>query len=286
MRPVRTLLVAALAAIAAAVASPALAAPQLVVFGDSYSLTLRDGVRDWPALLRDRGWVGRIANFAHSSATAATRSGPDFADELARWRRAGRPLGDTVVYLGYCDIGGDLARSRAGYTAGIDELVAAGATSGSNRLLLVEPHDVGSMPLFNRTSQRGFLRRQTQDWDGFVASTARRVGAAPVNVFAAIDRVLANPGRYGFTNVTTADRARSATTALYREPFHVGQRGQAIIANAIAARLRGGAAALAAADGAAWPAIAPAVPAAVPTLLAAAFGPGDAALGGVPAWPY
>src|SRR5689334_19678574 len=130
MRSLRMLLALAILAAAAlgAPPAPALAAPQLVVFGDSYSLTLRDGVRDWPALLQQRGLVGRIANFAHSSATGATRGGPDFADELAKWRRAGRPLGDTVVYLGYCDIGGDLAKSRAGYQAGIDELVAAGAT--------------------------------------------------------------------------------------------------------------------------------------------------------------
>jgi len=181
MRRVRAILflLAALAAAAFAAPATALAAPQLVVFGDSYSLTLRDGVRDWPALLRGEGLASRIVNFAHPAATAATRGGPDLADELARWRRAGRPLGDTVVYLGYCDIGGDLARSRAGYTAGIDELVAAGAASGGHRLFLVEPHDVGSMPLFNRTARRGYLRRQTEDWDGFVAYTAHHVGAAP-----------------------------------------------------------------------------------------------------------
>ena len=238
MRPARTLLLALAALATAALAAPALAAPTLAVFGDSFSLTVRDGVRDWPALLRQQRLAGRIANFAHPAATAATRGGPDFADELARWRRAGRRLGDTVVYLGYCDIGGDLARSRAGYQAGIDELVAAGATSHGNRLFLVEPHDVGSMPLFNRTSRRGYLRRQTEDWDGFVAATAHHVGATPVDVFAAIDRVLRDPRAYGFTNVTTVDRARSATTALYREPFHVGQHGQAIIERTIAARLR------------------------------------------------
>ena len=241
MRPTRTILLT-LAALAASVldgaSAPALAAPQLVVFGDSYSLTLRDGVRDWPALLQEQRLAGRIANFAKSGTTAATRSGPDFAKAIHRWEQAGRPLGDTVVYLGYLDIGGDLAKSRAGYQAGIDELVAAGAASGRNRLFLVEPHDVGSMPLFNRTARRGYLRRQTEDWDGFVAYTAHHVGAAPVDVFAAIDRVLRDPRRYGFTNVTTVDRAHSATTALYREPFHVGQHGQAIIARTIASRLR------------------------------------------------
>jgi phospholipase/lecithinase/hemolysin len=87
MRRVRTTLLALAALAAAALGAapaPALAAPQLVVFGDSYSLTLRDGVRDWPALLRGEGLASRIVKFAHSAATAATRGGPDFADELAR----------------------------------------------------------------------------------------------------------------------------------------------------------------------------------------------------------
>ena len=222
-----------------ATAATAQAAPQLVVFGDSYSLPARDGVRDWPLLLRDAGLVGRVADFAASGTTAMTRRGPDLAREIGRWEDAGRPLGVTVVYLGYNDIGGDMARARAGYLAAIRALVDAGAASGRRRLLLVEPHDLGGTPLFNRTAERGFLRRETRAWDAFVARTARRVGATPVDLFAAFDRVLADPGRYGFTDVTTADRARSGGTALYREPFHVGQRGQAIIARTIAARLGG-----------------------------------------------
>jgi phospholipase/lecithinase/hemolysin len=221
-----------------AAASPASAAPPLTVLGDSYSIPVHDGARDWPLLLRARGLVGRIDDFARFGATASSGWHINFAQQLQRWRRAGRPLGVTVVYLGFNDVGVNLARSRADYAAGIDELVAAGATSGGNRLLLVEPHDVGSTPLNNRTAKRGFLRRQTEDWDGFVAFTAHHAGAAPVDVFAAIDRVLANPGRYGFTNVTTADHAHAATTALYDDDFHVGQHGQAIIADTIAARLR------------------------------------------------
>ena len=244
MRPFRTLLLALAILAAAALGAtpaPALAAPPLVVFGDSFSLTVRDGVRDWPALLQQRGLVGRIANFAESGGSATPRPHRSLAAQVDRWERAGRPRGVTVVYLGYVDIGfigGDLAKARAGYRAGVARLVRGGAASGGNRLLLVEPHDVGSMPLFNRTTWRGALRRETEDWRGFVAGTARRVGAAPVDVFAAIDRVLRDPRAHGFTNVTTVDRARSATTALYREPFHVGQRGQAIIADTIAARLR------------------------------------------------
>ena len=143
-----------------------------------------------------------------------------------------------VVYLGFNDIGGDMAGARADYRAGVDELVAAGAASGGNRLLLVEPHDVGSTPLYNRTAKRSFLRRETQDWGGFVTFTAHHAGAVPVDVFSAIGRVLADPRRYGFTNVTTADHANAATMALYDDDFHVGEHGQEIIAQTIAPRLR------------------------------------------------
>jgi phospholipase/lecithinase/hemolysin len=239
MRPLRTILLA-LAALAATAlgGAPARAASRLVVFGDSYSIPVHSGTRDWPLLLRDRGLVGRIDDFARFGATAWSGWHINFAQQLQRWRRAGRPLGVTVVYLGFNDIGGNMAGARADYRAGVAELVAAGAASRGNRLLLVEPHDVGSTPLYNRTAKRGFLRRETEDWDGFVAYTAHHAGAVPVDVFAAIDRVLAHPGRYGFTNVTTADHAHAATTALYDDDFHVGQHGQAIIADTIAARLR------------------------------------------------
>ena len=141
MRSLRTILLA-LAALAATVlggaSAPAQAASRLVVFGDSYSIPVHSGTRDWPLLLRARGLVGRIDDFARFGATASSGWHINFAQQLQRWRRAGRPLGVTVVYLGFNDIGVNLARSRADYAAGIDELVAAGAASGGNRLLLVD----------------------------------------------------------------------------------------------------------------------------------------------------
>src|SRR4051812_43280113 len=174
MRPLRTILI--LATLAAAVlggaSAPARAASRLTVFGDSYPIPVHDGARDWPLLLRARGLVGRIDDFARFGATASSGWHINFAQQLQRWRRAGRPLGVTVVYLGYVDIGfigGDLAKARAGYRDGIPRPGRGGAASGANRLLLVEPHDVGSMPLFNRTAKRGALRRATEDWRGFVA---------------------------------------------------------------------------------------------------------------------
>jgi phospholipase/lecithinase/hemolysin len=216
-------------------------AAELTVFGDSYSIPVHRGTRDWPAQLRDQGVVGPVHDFARSGAAAATIGGDTFAAQVRRWRAGGRPLGATVVYLGFNDVGGDLAKARAGYQAGVDALVAGGATAGGNRLILVLPHDVGSVPAFNRNpAKRAAYRAQTRQLDGFIRAVASRAHAAVVDLLAVFDRVVANPGSEGFTNVTTADHARSRTTALYDDPVHFGQHGQAIIARTIRARLGGG----------------------------------------------
>ena len=226
-----------LAATAAAGAAPARAAAQLTVFGDSYSIPVHDGFRDWPVQLRDQGVVGQVRDFAHSGATASSRWHINFAQQIAAWQRAGRPLGLTVVYLGYNDIGGDTASSRAGYLAGIQALVDAGAASGGNRLFLVQPHDVGSTPLYDHTRQRSTLRQDT-----VAVGRVRRLRRPPLprhrrRRVRRRRRRAARPGRYGFTNVTTADHAHAANTALYADNFHFGFHGQAIIARTIAARL-------------------------------------------------
>ena len=51
--------------------------------------------------------------------------------------------------------------------------------------------------------------------------------AASLEMFGAIDGVLRDPGRYGFTNMTTADHAHAATTALDADEFRFGSHGQA-----------------------------------------------------------
>jgi phospholipase/lecithinase/hemolysin len=95
------------------------------------------------------------------------------------------------------------------------------------------------VPAFDRTAKRAAYREQTRQLDGFIRSVASRAHASVVDLFAVFDRVVANPGAEGFTNVTTADHARSGTTALYDDSVHFGRHGQAIIARAIRARLGG-----------------------------------------------
>src|SRR5690349_8846575 len=213
------------------VAWPALAGSQLTVFGDSYSIPVHGGAPTWVTQLKNEGVVGNVHDFAKSGAVAANVGPNTFARQIRLWNSSGHPLGNTVVYLGYNDIDGTQSfnPSRAGYQAGVDALVKGGATSGGNHLYLVLPHDVGSTPEHNRNaSQRSFYRNRTQQWNSFVRSVANHEHATVIDVFAAIDRVLNNPGRYGFTNVTTPDHQHSRTTALYDDTFHFGQHGQAI----------------------------------------------------------
>ena len=245
MRPIRTILLT-LAALTATVlggaSAPALAAPQLVVFGDSYlPLTLRDGVRDWPALLQGAELERPDGlNFAQLRDHRRHPGRPRLREgDLARWGHAGRPLGNTVLFpRATSTSAATTPTARAGYKAGIDELVAAGATSRGHRLLpgraarrrrpaAVQPHGPARLPA---PADRGLgqvrgLHRPPRRRDAGGRVRGDRPSAA-------------TRARYGFTNVTTVDRARSGTTALYQERFHVGQHEQAIIADTIAARLR------------------------------------------------
>src|SRR3954447_18821879 len=76
-----------------AVASPASAAPPLTVLGDSYSIPVHDGTRDWPARLRDGGAVGPVHDCAKSGAIAAPIGADPFARQVRLWNGAGRPRG-------------------------------------------------------------------------------------------------------------------------------------------------------------------------------------------------
>src|SRR3954451_17853914 len=61
-------LLAASALHGVALASPAWAASPLTVLGDSHSIPVHDGTRDWPAQLRDRGADSRVKRNGSSEA--------------------------------------------------------------------------------------------------------------------------------------------------------------------------------------------------------------------------
>jgi phospholipase/lecithinase/hemolysin len=222
------------------IAWPALAAPQLTVFGDSYSVPIHGGAPTWVTQLKNEHVVGTVHDFAKSGAVTADQGTNTFARQIRLWNAAHHPLGDTVVYLGYNDINGKQSfnPSRTGFQNAINALVAAGATRGGNHLYIILPHDVGSTPEHNiNASQRSFYRQRTIQWNNFLRSVANQKNVVVFDVFATIDQVIKNPGSFGFTNVKTPDHKHSGSTALYDSLFHFGQHGQAIIAGKVRERL-------------------------------------------------
>jgi phospholipase/lecithinase/hemolysin len=221
----------------------AAAAPRhgtLLVFGDSYSVALRNRVRGWPWLLQSTGDVRLLGDLALSGATAenlpAARS--TFKEQVDTWLRGslkGRAADVTAVYFGYNDVKSTrpLLAAKVAFAAQVDRLVAAGVARNGRRLLLVQIHDISRNPL-----TRGYGRARVQDWNRHVAAVARaRPRVEVVNLFELFERVFARPASFGLRNVTTVDPARAATTALFADSYHFGQRGQAIVASGMRSAL-------------------------------------------------
>lgn len=208
----RTLIgTAAMAALLAA--GPAMAAPvDVVVFGDSYSRVPRANFPNWVTQLQSSGHIGTSRNFANSGATAAKVGTNHFARQLRLWREAGRPVGDRViVFLGINDIANldGLEASYTGYKQGLNELRNAGA-----KLLLIEPLDVGKLPAFVGDDDSAALTSKTVTWNNFV----RGRGLPVVRLYDVF-------------------RPRLPDPSLFHDDVHVDREGQAIIANAVRAKL-------------------------------------------------
>jgi phospholipase/lecithinase/hemolysin len=255
MRGLRTVLRASAFLAAAALALAAAAAPvaageaataapaigTLRVVGDSYSDPAREAFDDWAEQLLAKGRVAALKSYAKSGALAATVGTNTFARQIRLFKADAVTFGRkdvTVVFLGLNDIlsfGTPFTASKSGYTAGVAALLKAGAARNGARLFLVEVPDVGAMPAFNgNAARRKAYRNKTIVWNRFVAGRADAIGGIGViDLFALFDKVVANPSAYGLTNVRTADKPRSRTTALWADPYHVGLKGHTIIADEV-----------------------------------------------------
>ena len=213
----------------------------LRVIGDSYSDPAREAIDDWAEQLLATGRVRALKSYAKSGALAATVGTNTFARQIRLFKADAvrfRPKDVTVVFLGLNDIlefNQTFGPSRSGYTAGVNALLSAGATRNGARLFFVEVPDVGATPMFNaNASKRSLYRQKTIVWDKFVAKHAADVGGVGViDLLALFDEVIADPSAYGLTNVKTADKPRSRTTALWADALHVGFKGYAIIADEV-----------------------------------------------------
>lgn len=217
---------------------------RLVTFGDSYSdPSHQAAVSDptflnylnWSEQLRAQGGISLFSPFAVAGATAfngAIGSQPanSFKMQVDSWLARGiaYAYGDlTVVYFGQNDINrlNNLDRSRQDYENGLNRLVSAGALGSNRRILLTLVHDIARNPQHQARAENN-----TVIWNQHVveiANTRPRFLAVDLNT--AFNRVFEDPQRYGFTNVTTANPARSKIDALYVDNHHFGEKGHLLI---------------------------------------------------------
>ncbi len=200
--------------------------PALTVLGDSYSST-NWPFPTWPEQLVRAGRASSLRDYAVPGATAADGSN-SLASQLRRWRPRG---GTTVVYFGDNDVahGRNLQQSQHDLETGLATL----ASHGAGRIVVVVPHDWGRSPTLVKHHRSAAYRARSITWRNLCVVAARQHHAAVVDLFALFERVFRDPRAYGFDNVDTPDRTRSATTALYFDGFHFGYHGHQIIAGAI-----------------------------------------------------
>ncbi len=217
---------------------------RLVTFGDSYSDPAHQAAvsdpafldyRNWSEHLRAEGGISLFSPFAVSGATAfngptGSQATNSFKMQVDRWLARGiaYAYGDlTVVYFGQNDINrlNNLDRSRQDYENGLNRLVSAGALGSNRRILLTLVHDIARNPQHQPRAENN-----TVIWNQHVveiANTRPRFLAVDLNT--AFNRVFEDPQRYGFTNVTTPDAARSKIDALFVDSQHFGEKGQLLI---------------------------------------------------------
>lgn len=207
------------------------------VFGDSYSdpsFTNSIGTINWATQMQGRGTVTKSDIYAIGGARASYGEARAFDKQIDNWQSRGRAIGDgdlTVVYLGHNDMGrngspdNNLTNAKKGYSDGVARLIAAGAAADNRRLFVTQLHDWGRGP-----GVSSLASQQVIGWNNYIASVANATpNVIAVDMYTVFQRVFNEPGRFGFTNVSTANPSRSAVDTLYHDATHFGNRGQDII---------------------------------------------------------
>ena len=216
----------------------------LHVFGDSNSVASRDGIAGWPGYLNREGTVGSVVNNAVSGAFG----GDDPGDENNTFQRqldrafgeggGGETIDDrdlVTVSFGANDVEGvpadRLAASIATFEANLDALRARGAADDGRRLFVATILDLDKTPGFRGRGLTDDVGRWNDAVRGYANANANTVA---VDLFTVFERVFADPGRFGFTDVTDpaparADKVDAASTYLWADEQHLTQHGQDII---------------------------------------------------------
>lgn len=213
------------------------------VFGDSYSdpgYTGPNGILNWASALQGSGYVTRVENYAIGGARAQFSQTTSFNRQLATWRNRNSAISErdlSVTYFGYNDVGRngrspeDFAASKAGYTEGVNQLVQAGAASGTNRIFVTQIHDWSRNPGVNPLHTQSMI----VDLNNHVAGLANsNPNIIAVDLYTVFNRILNEPTKYGFNIIDTEDPARHTRDALFYDAIHFGSRGMEIIARTYA----------------------------------------------------
>ncbi|MFO1071051.1 MAG: GDSL-type esterase/lipase family protein [Geminicoccaceae bacterium] len=208
---------------------------RLFAFGDSYTDGNYLPFNTWAENMLADGSTSRLSNFAVAGATAfdgptASFDTNSFRMQLDRLVQTGltyKYQDLTVVYFGHNDSNRitDLTQAKIDYTEGVDFLINRGATGSKRRMLLANIHNIARDP-----SHSFRAAANVPKWNQHVANVANaRKNVIAVDLYTAFERVYANPSRYGFVNVTTANSARDQIDYLYYDGYHIGERGQKLI---------------------------------------------------------
>lgn len=207
----------------------------LRTFGDSYTdfgYTDPRGQKNWSRELVNSGLASKQENYAVGGARAQAGTPNAFEQQVSRWDAANSPIEQrdlTVAYFGYNDIGRNgataMGAAKAGYTQGINYLLARGAANGNNRIFVTQIHDWSRNPGVDSR-----LGGQVVDWNNHVASIANsNPNIIAVDLYTVFNRVFENPAEFGLVNSTAVDKERSYTDYLFFESIHFGTKGQEII---------------------------------------------------------
>lgn len=211
----------------------------LRAFGDSYTafdFSGPNGLKNWTTELTTMVPTNKLENYAFGGARSSVYDDISFDKQLNNWERANSSITSrdlTVVYFGYNDVGlagrpaDQINASKTGYTNGVNRLVQAGASSGSNRIFVTQIHDRSLSPL-------GYSPSGTpahKDWNTFVAGIANaNPNVIAVDLYTVFERVVSNPQQFGLVNVTDAGFERAGSHYLYYGGSHFSNKGQELIA--------------------------------------------------------
>ena len=214
---------------------------RMILFGDSYTdLNYSVGYSNWAEQLDKSSMVGGLESYAIAGGKARPESGnKPLQKQLDSFIATSPTYARTdlsVIFLGFNDVGfnTDLTASQNAFTTQAERLIATGAVKNDRRLFLINLFDntrapgnnpPGTFPDFDPL--KGDVLLWNRHLEGFANGHDRVV---VVDLYTAMEKVFADPARYGLTNVTAADAANSGKTALWRDELHFGGRGQQIIA--------------------------------------------------------